>query len=98
MNRRELIYSGEEIVSDILVDVNWDEVKYQREKVLEKSDCGFYPIKHQLKNGQIIVNFYEICLKIILMLIQQLMHGIHTLYRSDSVCLNQNLIKSLGTK
>lgn len=41
MNRRELIYSGEEIVSDILVDVNWDEVKYQREKVLEKSDWRF---------------------------------------------------------
>jgi hypothetical protein len=41
INRRELIYSGNEIVSDILVDVDWDEVKYHREKVLEKSDWRF---------------------------------------------------------
>ena len=38
MNRREIIYSGNEIVSDILVDVDWHEVKYHREKVLKKSD------------------------------------------------------------
>lgn len=41
MNRREIIYSGNEIVSDILVDVDWHEVKYHREKVLEKSDWRF---------------------------------------------------------
>ena len=41
MNRREIIYSGNEIVSDILVDVDWHEVKYHREKVLKKSDWRF---------------------------------------------------------
>jgi hypothetical protein len=41
INRRELIYSGNEIVSDIMVDVDWNEVKYHREKVLLKSDWRF---------------------------------------------------------
>lgn len=41
INRREIIYSGNEIISDIVVDVDWDEVKYHREKVLEKSDWRF---------------------------------------------------------
>ena len=41
INRREIIYSENEIVSDIMVNVDWDEVKYHREKVLKKSDWRF---------------------------------------------------------
>jgi hypothetical protein len=41
INRREIIYSGNEIVSDIMVDVDWNEVKNHRKKMLEKSDWRF---------------------------------------------------------
>jgi hypothetical protein len=41
INRREIIYSGNEIVSDIMVDVDWESVKSLRSSVLSECDYMF---------------------------------------------------------
>ncbi len=41
MNRRNIVYAGDEIFSDTLFDVTWEQVRYEREIALHTSDWRF---------------------------------------------------------
>ena len=41
ISRREIIYNGEEIESEIFRDVNWDEIRSKRGKELSRTDRRF---------------------------------------------------------
>jgi hypothetical protein len=41
ISRREIIYNGEEIESEIFRDVNWDEIRSKRGKELSRTDWRF---------------------------------------------------------
>jgi hypothetical protein len=41
INRREIIYNGNEIISDIMINVNWESIKSLRSVVLSECDYMF---------------------------------------------------------
>lgn len=41
INRREIIYNGNEIISDIMIDVDWESIKSLRSVVLSECDYMF---------------------------------------------------------
>lgn len=41
INRREIIYNGDEIISDIMIDVEWETIKSLRSTILLESDYMF---------------------------------------------------------
>jgi len=40
-NRKEIIYSGEEIISEIMIDVEWQSIRATRSQVLSECDYRF---------------------------------------------------------
>ena len=41
MNRKTIVYNGDEIISETLRDVSWEEVRDDREVALHRSDWRF---------------------------------------------------------
>ena len=41
MNRRKIVYAGVEIIEDSFFDISWEDLRRERDKVLDESDWRF---------------------------------------------------------